>query len=78
MTPELMHGLSQLVEGVAPACEFVSYNINDLDEVLSARIRARMPLMVWTVRTEEQYLKASRLADNIVFEWRGVKPSRQE
>jgi len=78
MTPELMHGLSQLVEGVAPSSEFVSYNINDLDEALSARIRARMPLMVWTVRTEEQYLKASRLADNIVFEWRGVKPSHQE
>jgi hypothetical protein len=33
-----------------------------------------MPLMVWTVRTEEQFNKASKLADNVVFEWRGVKP----
>ncbi|MEY4066156.1 MAG: hypothetical protein RIR26_2364 [Pseudomonadota bacterium] len=74
MTPEQMHSLSQLVEGQAPVCEFVSYNIKDLDEELSQRIRARMPLMVWTVRTQEQYEKARRLADNVVFEWRGVKP----
>ncbi|MEN9529621.1 MAG: hypothetical protein RI932_1494 [Pseudomonadota bacterium] len=73
MTPEQMHGLSQLVEGVAPACEFVSYNINDLTPELSKQIRARMPLMVWTVRTEEQFNKARLLADNVVFEWRGVQ-----
>jgi hypothetical protein len=74
MTPQQVRALSQLVEGQAPACEFVSYNINDLDEELSERIRARMPLMVWTVRTQQQYEKARRLADNVVFEWRGVKP----
>ncbi|MBM3382745.1 MAG: glycerophosphodiester phosphodiesterase [Betaproteobacteria bacterium] len=76
MTAEQMHGLSQLVEGIAPVCEFVSYNINDLTSELSQRIRARMPLMVWTVRTEEQFNKAKILADNVVFEWRGVLAER--
>jgi glycerophosphoryl diester phosphodiesterase len=76
MTPEQMHGLSQLIEGVAPPCEFVSYNVNDLTRELSQRIRTRMPLMVWTVRTEEQFKKAELLADNLVFEWRGVKPQK--
>lgn len=74
LSPEQSEGLTQLREGVVPACEFISYNINDLTEEISKRVRARMPLMVWTVRTEEQFNKASQLADNIVFEWRGVQP----
>ncbi|NBW80473.1 glycerophosphodiester phosphodiesterase [bacterium] len=74
LAPEQSEGLTNVRDGIAPVCEFVSYNINDLTEELSQRIRAQMPLMVWTVRTEEQFNKASRLADNVVFEWRGVKP----
>ncbi|MEN9824537.1 MAG: hypothetical protein RI953_282 [Pseudomonadota bacterium] len=74
LTPEQSEGLTNLRPGIAPDCEFVSYNIKDLTEELSQRIRAQKPLMVWTVRTEEQFNKASKLADNIVFEWRGVKP----
>lgn len=74
MTPQEMSDFSQIVEGVAPACDFVSYNINDLTPDLSRSIRSKMPIMVWTVRREDQFLKAQLLADNIVFEWRGVKP----
>ncbi|NBO39400.1 phosphodiesterase [bacterium] len=76
LTEAQSNGLSQLTPGVSPECEFISYNINDLSEELSHQVRRNKPLMVWTVRTEEQFLKAQRLADNIVFEWRGVKPSR--
>jgi glycerophosphoryl diester phosphodiesterase len=74
LSPDEAEGLSKLREGVAPDCDFISYNINDLTEEISLKVRARMPLMVWTVRTEEQFKKASQLADNIVFEWRGVQP----
>ncbi|MEN9808741.1 MAG: hypothetical protein RLZZ488_308 [Pseudomonadota bacterium] len=74
LTPEVAEGLSKLRAGVAPDCDFISYNINDLTEEISREVRARMPLMVWTVRTEEQFKKAALLADNIVFEWRGVQP----
>ncbi|MFZ9520524.1 MAG: glycerophosphodiester phosphodiesterase family protein [Silvanigrellaceae bacterium] len=74
LSPEQLEGLTNLRPGIAPDCEFISYNINDLTDELSQRVRAQMPLIVWTVRTEEQFNKASRLADNVVFEWRGVKP----
>jgi len=74
LTDQQAEGLSQLRDDFAPPCEFVSYNIDDLSEELSQRVRSKMPLMVWTVRTEDQYKKALRLADNVVFEWRGVQP----
>ena len=73
MSNEQKQCLSQLVGRAAPECDFISYNIKDLSEELSKKIRSQVPLMVWTVRTEEQFEKAARLADNIVFEWRGVE-----
>lgn len=58
---------------VASRAQFVSYAIDDLTAEISARARGRgQPLMVWTIRTEAQYEKARALADNVVFEWRGV------
>lgn len=74
LTKEEADGLTNLRPGAAPDCDFISYNIRDLTDELSASIRAKMPLIVWTVRTEEQFEKAARLADNVVFEWRGVQP----
>lgn len=78
LSKEQVEGLSQLQPGVAPDCEFVSYNIKDLTEELSQRVRAQKPLLVWTIRTEEQFKKAELLADNIVFEWRGVQPREEQ
>lgn len=71
-----MNELAQLKSEAALRCDFFSYSINDLSEDLSQQMRARAPVMVWTVRTAEQFEKARQLADNVVFEWRGVKPIR--
>lgn len=61
-----------LTSEVAEKADFISYSIDDLDDEISNRVRRSKPLMVWTVRTKEQYEKALRLADNVVFEYRGV------
>ncbi|MEY2986569.1 MAG: hypothetical protein RJB13_90 [Pseudomonadota bacterium] len=71
-----MSELAQLKSEAAVLCDFYSYNIKDLSENLSRQMRSRVPVMVWTVRTADQFEKARRLADNVVFEWRGVKPIR--
>lgn len=68
--------LTQVPDELARHCDFFSYNINDLSDSLSRRLRRYGPLMVWTVRTPAQYEKAMRLADNIVFEWRGVQAEK--
>lgn len=75
LTQEKMAELTDLNSSVARQCDFFSYNINDLSEDLAQQMRSRGPLLVWTVRTQEQFEKAKRLADNFVFEWRGVKAS---
>jgi len=71
-----MNELVQLKFEAALGCDFFSYSVNDLNEKISKHMRARAPVMVWTVRTAEQYEKARQLADNVVFEWRGVRPTR--
>lgn len=63
-----------LTSPAAVAADFISYSISDLTDEISKQIRPKKPLIVWTVRTEEQFHKAEQLADNVVFEWRGVRP----
>ena len=49
---------------------FISYGIKDLPQMgpsLFSRY-AKVPIMTWTVRTQEDREKATRLADQIVFE----------
>jgi glycerophosphoryl diester phosphodiesterase len=76
LSAEEMIDFAQLKSEASLRCDFFSYSITDLTEALSQQMRARGPVMVWTVRTEEQFEKARRLADNVVFEWRGVKPEK--
>lgn len=50
--------------------DFISYAIDDLPTpmpILARRVFG-IPLICWTVRTREQYMKARRLTDQITFE----------
>lgn len=60
----------------ASLADFISYNIHDLEARHRQTVGASKPILVWTVRTAADYRKAADLADNIVFEWRGVAPER--
>ncbi len=50
--------------------DFLSWKVADLDSAAPYLCRnvVGMPLMSWTVRTPEDREKASRLADQMVFE----------
>jgi glycerophosphoryl diester phosphodiesterase len=49
---------------------FISYGIKDLPKAGPSLLRSlcRLPMMSWTVRTQQQREKARRYADQIVFE----------
>lgn len=65
---------THLTSKAAQIADFISYGIEDLTPALSEKCRReKKPLMVWTVRRKDQFLKARELADNIVFEWRAVE-----
>ena len=52
---------------------FVAYSIKDLPAVapLIARMIFGLPLLTWTVRSEDDRQRAARWADQIIFEgWR--------
>lgn len=55
---------------------FISYGINDLPKAGPSLLRSvlKLPLMTWTVRTQDQRAKAARFADQIVFE--GFDPDK--
>lgn len=55
---------------------FISYGINDLPKAGPSLMHSlfKLPIMTWTVRTQEQRAKASRFADQIVFE--GFDPDK--
>ncbi len=69
---------------VAKSADFISYNIDDLTPEISEKLRCLKSknksnskcMLAWTVKNEQQFLKAQKLADNIVFEWRET-PARQ-
>jgi len=50
--------------------DFLSWYVEDLPHAVPALFRAlaRLPVVAWTVRTEEQRAKARAFADQIVFE----------
>jgi glycerophosphoryl diester phosphodiesterase len=53
---------------------FVAYNVHDLPAAgpLLARYLLGMPLLTWTVRTEQDRVRAGRWADQMIFE--GFRP----
>jgi glycerophosphoryl diester phosphodiesterase len=54
--------------------QFIAYSVNDLPAPvpLAARKLFGLPLLTWTVRTPEQRARASRYADQMIFE--GFRP----
>ena len=50
--------------------DFVAYSVADLTSLApqAARIIFRKPLLAWTVRTESEVKRATKFADNIIFE----------
>ena len=56
---------------------FISYGVNDLPKAGPSLLHAvfKLPIMTWTVRTEEQRARADRFADQIVFE--GFDPDKK-
>jgi glycerophosphoryl diester phosphodiesterase len=52
---------------------FVAYSVNDLPAPApSLARRCGLPVLTWTVRTPDQYARARRFADQIIFE--GFRP----
>ncbi len=59
--------------------QFLAYSVEDLPAVppLLARTLFGLPLLTWTVRSEEDRRLAARWADQIIFEgWRPLSPRR--
>jgi len=55
---------------------FISYEAERIPEMKRVQsLRARMPVIAWTVRTREQYLRLKQFCDNIIFE--GFDPSEE-
>ena len=55
---------------------FISYEAEHIPEMKRVQsLRARMPVIAWTVKTPEQYRRLNRFCDNIIFE--GFDPSEE-
>ncbi len=48
--------------------QFVSYDINGIQKGLIKRVKRRMPVLMWTVRSQEQIDSLKGYHDNIIFE----------
>jgi len=62
--------LSNLLMTWASSPQFIAYDINALP-TLSVAVAAglfQLPVLAWTVRTQTDWIKAKRYADNIIFE----------
>jgi glycerophosphoryl diester phosphodiesterase len=66
--------LRYLLHAVRSRPHFLAYNVKDLPATvpLLARSLFGIPLLTWTVRTEEDRRRAARFADQIIFE--GFRP----
>ena len=67
-------GLAQLAHAFSTRPNFVAYRVMDLPAFapLAARTLFGLPLLTWTVRTQEDRACAARWADQIIFE--GFRP----
>lgn len=48
--------------------QFVSYDYNDIKRKQLKRIKKRMPVLMWTTRSQEQMKECEGYYDNIIFE----------
>jgi glycerophosphoryl diester phosphodiesterase len=72
--PSSSDALAYLLRGVRSRPHFVAYNVDDLPAAapLLARYLLGMPLLTWTVRSQDQRERAGRWADQMIFE--GFRP----
>lgn len=72
--------LTNLGDIAALKPDFIAYHIRDLDHpaALNARNVLGLPLLTWTVRTEEDLARATRLADAPIFEHCRPQPAVPE
>jgi glycerophosphoryl diester phosphodiesterase len=68
------HRLRYARNALAAQLQFLAYRVSDLPAALPCFMRSvlRLPLLTWTVRTEEERSRAARWADQIIFE--GFRP----
>ncbi|MDI4655510.1 glycerophosphodiester phosphodiesterase family protein [Xanthobacter autotrophicus] len=65
--------LANLLHWPRSRFQFVNYRVADLDKAAVRLLRTLgMPVLTWTVRTQDQRARAARYADQIVFE--GFRP----
>jgi glycerophosphoryl diester phosphodiesterase len=66
--------LAYLLHGLRSRPHFIAYNVGDLPAPvpLLARHVLGMPLLTWTVRSQEERRRAARWADQMIFE--GFRP----
>ncbi len=70
LTPQLSEQLATLAHLPETAPDFISYNVNDLEQNIDMirEVAAGLPIMTWTVRTPEQRALANAYANQMVFE----------
>ena len=66
--------LAYFTHALATRPQFIAYSVRDLPATLPAAARRllKLPLLTWTVRTPEDRERATRYADQIIFE--GFRP----
>jgi len=74
LAPQQKRSLAFLLHAPRTRPHFVAYHVNDLPSPgpWIARNMFRLPLLTWTVRTEEDRVRAKRWADQMIFE--GFRP----
>lgn len=74
LSPERKHALANLLHFTESRPDFLSWKVTDLESAAPYLCRnvIGMPLMSWTVRTPEERQRATRFADQMVFE--GFRP----
>ena len=70
----MRYGMGYLLTGVIARSQFVAYAVADLPALapLLARRVCGLPLLTWAVRTEAERQRATRFADQMIFE--GFRP----
>ncbi len=74
LTPAQRRNLAHLLHGLETRPHFVAYHVKDLPAPapLIARYLFGMPLLTWTVRSDEDRTRARRWANQVIFE--GFRP----
>lgn len=74
LAPARRRHMANLLHALSTRPHFVAYSVADLPAVapLLARHVFGLPLLAWTVRTEADRLRATRWADQMIFE--GLRP----